>query len=213
MRPTARVRAAGATALVLVVLAEEVCFAGQPTVAEAGRIGAYYADHRASVVAGNVLWVAAAALLLVASRRCCGRAGRLAAGAAATVMTATSAVALGLAASAPDPPGGAVAWWRAEGRLFEVGAWLWLVVLVLLGLARGRAGTAWSAYLALVVAALAVVDPVGARWWLVVGGLAVVTASPGGLDGPADGPVDGPGDGPGGYSRVASRHAPAAPGA
>ncbi len=202
MRPTVWVRAAGAAALVLVVLAEEVCFAGQPTVAEAGSIGAYYADHRAAIVAGNVLWVAAAGLLLVASRRCAARAGRLVAGAAATVMTATSAVALGLAAAAPDPPGGAVAWWRTEGWLFEAGVWLWLVVLVLLGLTRRQAGptwAAWPAYLALVVAALAVVDPLGTRWWLVLGGLAVVTAGTGTVDGP------------GGQAWVAPRHLPATP--
>ena len=193
-------RAAGAGALLLVVVAEEVCFSGQPAVADAHTIGSFYADHRPGVVAGNVLWLAAAVLLALAAGRATVGAGRVLVVVAAAVMGATSAVALGLAATAPDPPGGAVGWWRTEGALFGLGVWLWLAVLVVLGVlvvagvTRARAGSSWPAYVGLTVAALAVVDPAGTRWWLVLGGLALLTAVTEAL--PAAGS----------YPRVASRH-------
>jgi hypothetical protein len=203
---SAPARGAPALATLLAVDAEEVEFAGQPPSADAGSIATYYGSHRAAVMLGNVLWLTAALLLLVAVRRATlGATGwgsspwRLSLVAAAA-MGLTSVTALLLTATAPDPPGGVVGWWRTEGALFGLGVWLWLAVLVVLGVlgvasvTRERAGSSWPAYVGLTVAALAVVDPAGTRWWLVLGGLTLLTA------------VTAPLPATGSYPRVASRH-------
>ncbi len=91
-------------------------------------------------------------------------------------MGLTSAAALLLAATAPGTPGGVVRWWEAEGVLFEVGTWAWLLVLLSLGVGDVRRGRRLG-WLGIVVAVVAAVDLVDARWWCVLGGLALLTAA------------------------------------
>ena len=174
----------GWLALALLVVAEQVSFAGQPTGDPSGEaIAQYYAGHRVAIVLGNVLWLVAALLLAVSVIRRAHGLPPLAdqvqsalAVAGATVMASTSDTALWLAFRAEDlAPADAHALWHLEGALFTAAVWVWLLV-ALIGLA-GMRGKPWVAVLMGLLLVGALVDVAGAGWWLVVSAVATYVAS------------------------------------
>jgi hypothetical protein len=177
-------RTGGWLALALLVVAEQVSFAGQPTGDPTGEaIAQYYTGHHVAIVLGNVLWLIAAVLLAVSVvRRAHGlppvadKVQSALAVTGPTVMAATSATALSLAFRAEDlTPADAHALWHIEGTLFTAAVWLWLLVAII-GLAGMRAKP-WVAVMMGLLLVGALVDVAGAGWWLVVSAVATYVAS------------------------------------
>lgn len=168
----------GFAAVGAVVIAEEVCFSGQPTDGSTGRqIASYYGSHQLQILAGNVLWIAAATLLVGATRRLVTTAvERAIVYVAGGLMLATSAVALLLTASASTASyEQARLLWQLEGALFIASYWAWTSVLVLLAVRAARAGRALALPLSL-LALFGIFDVAAAGWWFVLLGVALASA-------------------------------------
>lgn len=176
-------RTSGWLALALLVLAEEVSFAGQPTGdPSGGAIVGYYSDNRAAILAGNLLWLAAAALLVVGTvgrarglplLACRVQSALALAGGAVMVATSVAAVRLALVADRMTGADARTAW-RLEGALFTAGFWIWLLV-GLTGMV-GMREEPWVAVVAGLLLLGALADVAGAGWWLVVAAVATYVA-------------------------------------
>ena len=176
-------RWSGVWALGLVVLAETVCFAGQPGSAHpAELIAHWYSGAWGRVVLGNVAWVAAAYLLWVAVDLSATRislprlpaVARVLGGLGAATMVATSVVALVLTFRARlGGLDGISSLWSWESRAFTAGTWLLLGALLVLCVGR-LAGGDVSAVLPAAAAACALLDLWSTRWWATVAGLALL---------------------------------------